>query len=153
MKSIKNKWRTLLDHYKKESLIHDKEFKSEWPHFKDMSFLDSKLKQKRCLLTSEANVNNKVLFKFCDIPNNNDDTCESISDLDPSIAKRLDSFNEQLQVIECEKTNIINQSKTDEDIIFLNSLVPNMKKFDQRQKLILRNKIQQFVHDFVFFDE
>lgn len=78
---------------------------------------------------------------------------ESTSSLDknqkPSavLSELLKSFQKDIVELEKQKSNMLNLDATDDDVLFLHSLLPYFRSLDMKTKLKLRTKIQQIVCD------
>lgn len=63
------------------------------------------------------------------------------------LSELLKSFQKDIVELEKQKSNMLNLDATDDDVLFLHSLLPYFRSLDMKKKLILRTKIQQIVCD------
>lgn len=102
--------------------------------------------QENCNLPME-----EVATIFIDPPEHMSDESTPNIDKDqkPSavLSELLKSFQKDIIELEKQKANTLNFDATDDDVLFLHSLLPYFRSLDMKKKLILRTKIQQIVCD------
>lgn len=66
-----------------------------------------------------------------------------------SLTELLENFQKEIISLERDKMNTVDLSKTDDDLLYLHSLLPYFKSLDKVKKFVLRTRIQQLVCDFI----
>ncbi|KAH9638830.1 hypothetical protein HF086_012783 [Spodoptera exigua] len=168
-KQLRKKWKNLRDQYRKEkkkfptprSGDGGDEVESTWPYFQLMQFINDDITPEVMTGNLHDSDDSESLNESCqteqyniaDVMSLSASTCSSRT----SASKRNKSASDYRdELIECQRKKILlieqkmasnsEQPEKCDDYYFFISLVPQMKKFSELQKLRIRNKISQIIH-------